>query len=116
MEDLINKAQDYLNKHIPITKHLGVKVIAFDGNEIELTAPLSNNINHRGTAFGGSLVSVAMLSGWVILHLKFLEETLECQLVIQKSTMDFLAPGVSEFKATCTLPPDDKSIKSQENQ
>ena len=78
MNTSIRIAQDYLYNHIPITKHLGVKVLSFDGHSVKLNAPLAENINHRDSVFGGSLASVAILSGWTILHLNLLENVKNC--------------------------------------
>ncbi|HPG41158.1 MAG TPA: YiiD C-terminal domain-containing protein [bacterium] len=102
--ELVAIAQDYLNTHIPITRHLGVQVVTFTGHSIEVAAPLAPNINHQGTGFGGSLASVAMLAGWTLLHLKIKAENITCRLVIQKSVMDFTAPVTADFKAQCVLP------------
>lgn len=102
--DPVKIAQDYLNEHIPITRHLGVTVVSFDGSSILLAAPLAPNINHQGTGFGGSLASVAMLAGWTLLHLKLKAENISSRLVIQKSVMDFTAPVTADFEAQCRLP------------
>ncbi|HBQ60600.1 MAG TPA: thioesterase, partial [Balneolaceae bacterium] len=45
--------EEYLYKHIPITKALGVEVVEFSKEGVQFKAPLTNNINHRSTAFGG---------------------------------------------------------------
>ncbi len=104
-------AEEYLYDHIPITRHLRVSVTCYDGQSINLSAPLSPNINHRGTVFGGSLVTVAILAGWTILHLKLMSVNLNCRLVIQKSMMDFKKPVFSDFTAKCVLPDQDEWTK-----
>ncbi|MBN2012185.1 thioesterase domain-containing protein [candidate division KSB1 bacterium] len=106
MNDIRKTAQDYLYTHIPITQHLQVTVDAYDGKSIRLSAPLAANINHRDSVFGGSLSSVAILAGWTIIHLTLLEENLSARLVIQKSSMDFLSPVVTDFYTECALPDD----------
>jgi thioesterase domain-containing protein len=106
MLDIQQKAQNYLYDHIPITKHLKVHVDKYNGTSIELSAPLAENINHRDSAFGGSLASVAILAGWTIIHLALLEAELNSRLVIQKSSMDFLDPVMTDFRAECSLPVD----------
>ena len=50
---------------IPLARHIGVRVVEFDGSSLALGAPLAANSNHKGTAFGGSLFSLAVLAGWV---------------------------------------------------
>ncbi|TFG38857.1 MAG: thioesterase, partial [Candidatus Aminicenantes bacterium] len=49
---------------MPITKALGLRVIGRDGTDLIFSAPLAPNINHKGTAFAGSLNATATLAGW----------------------------------------------------
>lgn len=95
---------EYINKHIPITYHLGAKVTLYDGQKLEVVAPLQPNINHRNTAFGGSISALGILSGWALLFVKLKEENLKTRLVIQKSSFDFTEPIDGDFKATCFTP------------
>jgi len=53
-----------LHHEIPITQALGVNIQSLTGTEIELVAPLENNINIHGTAFAGSLYAVMSIAGW----------------------------------------------------
>lgn len=99
----LEKVQAYLYEHIPITRHFGVNVDLFDGNTIHLSAPLQKNINHRETAFGGSISAVAILSGWILIHLRLMEKNLNCQLVIQKSSLHFKEPVDSDFQSICSI-------------
>ena len=72
-----------LHDEIPLTRAMDVRVAAYDGNLLRLTAPLSPNVNDKGTAFGGSLYSLAVLCGWSLLHLKVKEAGLSYNIVIQ---------------------------------
>jgi len=96
--------ETYLHEHIPITAHFGVKVTAFDKESIRLSAPLAANINHRDTAFGGSLSSIGILAGWSMIHFTLTALGLPSRIVIQNSNMAFTAPGDADFEATATLP------------
>jgi thioesterase domain-containing protein len=95
----------YLHEHIPLSRQLGVVVEHHDGASIRLAAPLAPNLNHRSTAFGGSLSAVAILSGWALVHLALRERGIANQLVIQRSTVDFQEPVAGDFVVTATLPP-----------
>jgi len=94
----------YLHQHIPLSRHLGAAVEAYDGASLRLGAPLAPNLNHRSTAFGGSLSALAILSGWTLLHLNLRERAIECRLVIQRSSFDFQEPVDGDFTVTSTLP------------
>lgn len=95
----------YVHEQIPITASLGVRVERYDGESVRLSAPLAPNLNHRETAFGGSLSAVAILSGWVLLHLQLRDRGIAASVVIQRSALDFEAPVDGDFTATATLPP-----------
>ncbi len=99
--------KNYLYESIPITKYLGVEVREYSDLSLKLFAPLENNINHRDSAFAGSISSLVILSGWTLLHLKLLEAGIDCHLVIQKSTIDFLLPAHSDFETECIIPNED---------
>jgi thioesterase domain-containing protein len=96
----------YLHDHIPITRHLGAVAEAYDGSSLRLAAPLAPNINHRATAFGGSMSALAILAGWALLHLNLRDRGIEARLVIQRSELDFEEPVDGDFTATAALPPD----------
>jgi len=94
----------YLHLHIPLSRRLGAAAGAWDGRALTLEAPLEPNLNHRGTAFGGSLTALAILSGWAALHLALGARAPAAHIVIQRSAMDFDAPVEGFFSAEATLP------------
>lgn len=94
----------YLYEHIPITKHLGIRVVSRDEHAVVLSAPLEPNINHRSTAFGGSIASVGILASWTLLNFRLRDEGLQSRLVIQHSTVDYLEPIDTAFEAVSHAP------------
>jgi thioesterase domain-containing protein len=94
----------YLAEHIPISQALGAGVQAFDGDSIHIGAPLQPNLNHRNTAFGGSLATLGILAGWSLVNFNLREVGLPCRVVIQKSEMDFLLPVDADFEAVAKKP------------
>lgn len=99
----ISDFTSYIHEHIPLTAHLGATVESYDGKSVVISAPLEPNLNHRNTAFGGSISTLGILSGWALLFLKLREAGLKNRLVIQKSSSDFIEPIASEFKAICAI-------------
>lgn len=89
---------------IPLARHIGVRVVEFDGRTLVLSAPLAANSNHKGTAFGGSLFSLAVLAGWGLLTLKLAERGVEGELVVQESRVSYLLPVTGELVARASLP------------
>jgi thioesterase domain-containing protein len=93
----------YLHQHIPITRAMQVTVTQIDHDHAQLAAPLAPNINHRDTAFGGSVAALATLAAWTLLHARLGAAGLPSRLVIQRNTMKFEAPVPSDFTATARL-------------
>jgi thioesterase domain-containing protein len=95
------EVEAYLHRHIPISAAMGVRVLACAREGVTLTAPLAPNINHRATVFGGSVSAIAILAGWTWLHFALRDAGLESRLVIQRNTVEYLAPIADGFEASC---------------
>ncbi len=92
-----------LHEDIPLTRSMGLRVAGYDGATLQLAAPLAPNFNHKLTAFGGSLFSVAVLCGWGALHLKLAEAGVHKHIVIQESTIRYLLPVTDDIRAECRV-------------
>lgn len=88
---------------------MGIRVAGYDGASLKLTAPLGPNINHKCTAFGGSLYSLAVLCGWGMVHLKLAEAGLHKHIVIQESSIRYLLPVAQDMQAACNM--DDATLR-----
>jgi thioesterase domain-containing protein len=94
----------YLHDHIPVSNAMGISVVAASADAVELRAALAPNVNHRNTAFGGSVVSLAILAGWSLLRLGLHGHDPIPQIVIQRSTMEYVNPVLADFDAVCRRP------------
>jgi len=92
-----------LHDEIPLSQAMGIRVAAYDGTSLKLTAPITPNINHKSTAFGGSLYSLAVLCGWGLVHLKLAEAKLHKHIVIQDADIRYLLPVAQDMQAECRL-------------
>lgn len=81
-----------------------VSVATISEDSVTLGAPLAPNINHRDTVFGGSAAALATLAAWSLLHLRLLRQPTACRLVVQRNTMEYLAPIAGDFTASSSLP------------
>lgn len=61
---LIEKLQEKLHTQIPLTKLMDIKIKDYNDVNLITTAPLEININDKGTAFGGSLSTMTIISSW----------------------------------------------------
>ncbi len=111
MHDRLRELQDILHREIPITRHFNLTVGSYDERCLRLDAPLSSNINHSGTAFGGSLSSLLTLAGWGVVWLVLQEYQLDGEIVIQDSSCNFLHPVTHDFSACCYRPAPEQLAK-----
>jgi thioesterase domain-containing protein len=93
-----------LHTEIPLTQAMGVRVVRFDTHGLTLGAPLAPNLNHKHTAFGGSLAALATLSGWGMMQLLLAGFGRPVTVVIQENSIQYLQPVEQDFEATCALP------------
>ena len=93
----------YLHDHIPLSRAMGATVQALSAGGVTLEAPLAPNLNHRGTVFGGSASSLAILSAWALVHTRLRAEGLDSRLVIQRNSMAYGKPIEGAFTATSAL-------------
>jgi thioesterase domain-containing protein len=102
-DDSAYDLEAYLHTHIPLSAAMQVAVVAASDDAVALSAPLAPNINHRSTAFGGSLSTLAILSAWALVNLRLKAEGLHSRLVIQSNHMNYDAPVEGDFTATARL-------------
>ncbi|MDF5730915.1 MAG: thioesterase domain-containing protein [Rhizonema sp. PD38] len=104
MKERLQELQETFYTEIPITYYLGVIVQDYNGNCLTLKAALEKNINHKDTAFAGSLNALVTLAGWGLLWLILKEQELKANIVIQDSRISYLKPVTTHFSAKCYLP------------
>lgn len=102
--DRAYELQEVLHHEIPLSQQMGLTVHFYDGACLALRAPLAPNVNHKATAFAGSLTAVATLTGWGTTWLMLHEHSLRGTIVIQESTTRYLLPVGNDFIATCRVP------------
>lgn len=103
MNESIQELQKRLLEDIPLARAMDLTVAGYSGSTLSLRAPLEKNGNHKSTAFGGSLYSLAVLAGWGLLTLKVDESGRRGRIVIQESRIRYLQPVAEDFVATCRL-------------
>jgi len=96
--------QGLIDAEIALARHIGVLVESADDDKLVLRAPLAPNANHKGTAFGGSLYSLAALAGWAWTTRYLAVHAVSADAVIQESNMQFLLPVHGELRAHLVAP------------
>lgn len=94
-----------LREEIPLARAMDLGVTRLDETGIELRTPLAPNRNDKGTAFGGSILSLMTLAGWGLLRVLLERESIRADLVIARCEARFIAPLASELVVRCAWPP-----------
>lgn len=95
---MIKILENKLHNEIPLTKFMDLKITKYDEKELMTIAPLNKNINDKCTAFGGSLATLTIISGWSICWLisKELEINSE-NIVVIKNEHSYRKPVTKEL-------------------
>ncbi len=99
---LLEETEAFLHEKIPLTRAMKISVSSFDAAGLVLEAPLEENHNHLGTAFGGSLSVIATLAAYAFLWIELHDR--EAHVVIRDSAMSFLRPVRKTLRARCAWP------------
>jgi thioesterase domain-containing protein len=102
----IDEIQAYLLEQIPLSRAMGIEITEAGHTQVTLSLPLEPNINHRDTAFGGSICAAGTLACWTLVHLRLSELDRPTRLVIHKNRMVYRKPIGGRFEATCTFTDD----------
>lgn len=89
----------FIREHIPLARQMDVRLQQTAAGVVAARAPLAPNVNDKGCAFGGSLVSVMTLAGWALAELTLRRHRLDCDVFVADSQVRYLAPVWSDFEA-----------------
>src|SRR3954447_5205536 len=105
----LRAAEKFLHAQIPITRAMGLRVVANDDAGFTVEAPVALNSNHLRTAFGGSINAVATLAAYGFLWMELNDAA--AHVVVAESSIRFLRPVREAIRATC--PPPDENILTE---
>ncbi|WP_151948557.1 thioesterase domain-containing protein [Aliarcobacter butzleri] len=95
---MIKILENKLHNEIPLTKFMDLKITKYDEKELITIAPLNKNINDKGTAFGGSLATLTIISGWSICWLISKELKINSEnIVVIKNEHSYRKPVTKEL-------------------
>ena len=94
----------FFRQHLPLAGAMGVRVRQATAARVVLHFPLEPNLNHHGTAFGGSLSAAGILAGWSLLHLRLRDAgEATAGVVVGDSRTRFRRPVAGSFSAVASL-------------
>ncbi|MDW2982943.1 MAG: YiiD C-terminal domain-containing protein [Rhodanobacter sp.] len=96
----------FIRDEIPLAHAMDLQLAGCDDDTLSLRAPLAPNVNDKGCAFGGSLVSLMTLSGWALVELALRRRGLDCDVFVAESSVRYLAPLWQDFHSEARLAAD----------
>ncbi len=96
--------ESFLHEKIPLTKAMGLHVAESNAKRLVLEAPLDKNINHLGTAFGGSLHMLPTLACYAGLWTLMREAGVDGHVVVKRSQAFYRQPVTGTLRAVCVRP------------
>jgi thioesterase domain-containing protein len=105
-----DELEKFLTKHLPMARAAQVKIDDYTGEQLVVSAPLAENINDKGTAFGGSLYNVCVIAAWGMTHLVAKELELAGDIVVAKGEINYLRPLKSRLIA-CAIKPEAEQLE-----
>jgi thioesterase domain-containing protein len=99
---LLSELQATLEREIPMSAQMGIRVHKGDADGLVMRLPLSPNRNHQQTAFAGSLNALCTIAGWGYVYVLLRELDRRGNIVIRRSTIKYQEPVTSsEIYARC---------------
>jgi thioesterase domain-containing protein len=95
-------AEEYFHQQIPITRAMGLRVVAHDESGFTVEAPVALNSNHLRTAFGGSINAVATLAAYGLVWIELRDQAVH--VIVAESSIRFLRPVRETIRAICPRP------------
>jgi len=89
----ITELEQVLWDRIPLSRHMGVQLDSITPDQAVLNLPLKPNLNHKGTAFGGSIYSGCALAGYGLFLFSLQERGFTTNnIVISEGSIDYTKP------------------------
>ena len=106
---MLTTLEEKLHSQIPMTKLMQLHIKSMNNAKLITTAPLDVNINDKGTAFGGSLSTITIISSWSICWLLSQELGFDCKnIVVIKNENSYLKPVTKDIVCQTIKPTQDE--------
>lgn len=85
-------ATEMLRGQVPLLAHAGLRVLEVAPDRVRALLPLAANGNHHGSAFGGSLSLLGIVTGWLLAYAGQTAEPRTRNIVIADSHSRYQRP------------------------
>ena len=108
----IEQMNRLLQTHIPLCGFMELVITSLESHSIIATAPIQPNRNMHGTGFAGAQYSLAVATGWALVHNRLDVAGMEGQLVVKEATIHYKYPVTSDIvlKARFEVEMDDNEL------
>jgi thioesterase domain-containing protein len=93
----------FIRAEIPLARAMDLRLHDYDAEHVSFAAPLAPNVNDKGCAFGGSLVSLMTLTGWAWVELALQQRGEHCDVFVAESSVRYLEPVWGDFHSEARL-------------
>ena len=101
----VDELQKLLNQEIPLSSNMKVTLLEVNDDELILRLPLSPNINHKGTIFGGSLYAASAIACYGLFLFCIRDRGYWTQnIVIADGDIQYVAPATQDVKVIASWP------------
>lgn len=92
---------------MPPVARLELQVEALEPREVRLRAPLQANINDKGCAFGGSLVSAMTMACWGLVTASLARHGIDADVYVADSRVRYLRPVFEDLRVEASFADED---------
>ena len=105
MEVKGDEVDNILRDKIKLYEHLGITIVEINSHKAHFHVSLEKNLNHKGTAFGGSLYATGVMAAYalVLAGLKHYQISTD-NIVISKGEISYLRPVDTDFDVIASFP------------
>ena len=91
---------------MPPVAAMQLRIDRYDGQTLQLHAPLALHVNDKGCAFGGSLATMMTLASWGLVSLNVEAAGLHADVFVADSQVRYLAPLYADLDIEAELAPE----------
>lgn len=95
--------EKFLCEMMPVLSGMGISVERFDADGVEVSVPLAKNFNHCGTAFGGSISTLAIVSAWSLVYCNAVKYDICGDVVIASNSVSYVRPANGDVYALAEI-------------
>lgn len=112
MEVKGEELENIFRDKIKLYEHLGIEILEATSDKAHFRVSLEKNLNHKGTAFGGSLYAAGVMAAYALILAGLKQHGISTDnIVISKGEISYLRPVDSDFEVLATFSSEEQGEK-----